>query len=410
MIRNFIYRLLERRHYWRDLSLTEMSELYASRLLRTLAISMVNIFIAIYLYQYGYGITFIMMYFCGYFLLRVMLAWPSAFFVARIGPKRTTFISNILYVPALLLFAVVPTHGLDAVIGAAVFQAVSVALYDISYLVGFSKVRNDENTGKELGYMHMLEQFAKGISPVVGGFTALWFGPQATLILASITFALAALPLFATPEQVKTHQKITFRGLQFKRIWGTVVAETTVGFDFVASGVMWSLLIALTVFGTSSNVIYAELGVLSSITIIMGVVAAKIFGLLVDKHRSRELLQTGVTADSVTHLLRLFAATPFSVLMINILNEAATTAYALPLTKALFAQADDLPGYRIAYMTVVSASAAFGAALFCSIIALISMTTDGVSALRIGYGIIAVCVFGLFLNRLPALRKRGFFR
>ena len=83
---------------------------------------------------------------------------------------------------------------------------------------------------------------------------------------------------------------------------------------------------------------------------------------------------------------------------------------ALPSTKALFAQADDLPGYRIAYMTVVSASAAFGAALFCSIIALISMTTDGVSALRIGYGIIAVCVFGLFLNRLPALRKRGFFR
>ncbi len=409
MIKRFIYRLLVGRHYWREVSFSEMAELYTSRVLRTLAVSMVSIFIAIYLYQNGYGLSFIMFYFAGYFALRCFLAWPFAYLVAYIGPKRSSLISNIAYVPALLLFALTPTYGLPAIIGAAIFQALSVTLYDIAYLVNFSKVRDETFTGKELGYMHMLEQVAKGVSPIIGGFTAYWFGPQATLVVASVLFLLAALPLFMSPEPVRTRQRITFHGLGLKRVWGTVVAEMAVGFDFVASGFMWSLLIALTIFGTSSNAIYAELGVLWSITLVAGVVAAKIVGLLVDKHRGRELMRVGVIGDSLTHILRLMAGTPFGVLMVNIFNESVTTAYALPLTKAIFAQADDLPGYRIAYMTIVSASAAFGASVYCTIIGIISLFMTEVSTLQLGYVITAVCVFGLLLNRLPLLTKRKFF-
>lgn len=55
MLKQLIYRLFERRHYWREMSFSEMAELYTSRVLRTLAVSMVSIFIAIYLYQNGYG-------------------------------------------------------------------------------------------------------------------------------------------------------------------------------------------------------------------------------------------------------------------------------------------------------------------------------------------------------------------
>ncbi|MGB3023578.1 MAG: MFS transporter [Candidatus Saccharimonadales bacterium] len=406
MIKRFIYYFLEGRHYWRDVSFSEMAELYASRVLRTLAVSMVSIFIAIYLYQNGYGLTFIMFYFAGYFVLRGVLAWPFAYLVARIGPKHATLISNLLYVPALLLFAIAPDYGLSAIIIAGVTQALSVTLYDISYLVGFSKVRHEGHSGKELGYMHMLEQIAKGISPVIGGFIAYWFGPQATLVAASITFGMAALPLLVTPEPVRTHQQITFHGLQLRQLWGGLVAQVAVGFDFVASGFMWSLLVGLSIFGISSNTIYAQLGVLSSITIVVGVASAKVIGLLVDKHRSRELMKAGVVADSMTHILRLFAATPFGVLMINIFNEISTTAYALPITKGYFAQADLLPGYRIVYMSLVSGAAALGAAWYCAIVGLISLYAEEVATLQIGYGIAAIAVLVLLANRLPGLTKR----
>ncbi len=409
MIKRFLYRLFERRHYWREVSFGEMAELYASRLLRTLAVSMVSVFIGIYLYQNGYGITFIFVYFALYFVYRSCLAWPLAYTIAKSGPKHAMLISNLLYVPSLLLYAVISDYGITALVGAAVFQGLSVTLYDIAYMVDFSKVRSLDHTGKELGYMHILEQVAKGLSPVIGGFIAYLFGPQATLIFASTVFALAAAPLFFTPEQVKTHQHITFRGLPYKRISGTAVAELAVGVDWIASGVMWSLLLAIGVFGIADNAVYAQLGILSSITIIVGVAVARLFGVIVDKNHGRELLRAGVLADSITHILRPFIATPIGALLLNIMNESVTTAYALPLTKAIFAQADDLPGYRIVYMSIVSAMLAMGAAVFCGIIGLISLYADELLTLRLGYVIAALTVLTIMLNNLPALRRKRTF-
>jgi FlaA1/EpsC-like NDP-sugar epimerase len=45
MIKTLIYSLLERRHYWRYVSFSEIAEIYASRTLRVLAVSMVSVFI-----------------------------------------------------------------------------------------------------------------------------------------------------------------------------------------------------------------------------------------------------------------------------------------------------------------------------------------------------------------------------
>ena len=114
-------------------------------------------------------------------------------------------------------------------------------------------------------------------------------------------------------------------------------------------------------------------GVVSSITLITGVIAARIFGLLVDHRRGNELLTVGVVADSLVHVSRLFVTTPLGIVMVNVTNELATTAYAMPFTKAMFAMADELPGYRIVYMSLISASMALGASLFCVVMALVSM-------------------------------------
>ncbi len=402
MIRKLIYKILERRHYWRYVSFSEVAELYASRTLRTLAVSMVSVFIGVYLYQNGYNLTFIMGYFATYFLYRSMLTIPFAFVVAKLGPKRSTLLSNFLYVPALLMLVELPQYGIWALAGGAFFQGMSVALYDMSYLVSFSKVKNDENAGKELGYMHMLEQLAKGLSPVIGGFIAYFIHPQATLFFASMVFGLAALPLFFSPDSVKANQRITYYGLPWRKLSGVITAELAIGFDFIASGVLWSLFVALSVFGVGSNAIYAELGVLVSVTVFVGIITARLFGMLVDRRRGNELLTTGVVANSLTHISRIFVVTPFSVLLTNIANEIATTSYALPFTKGLFAQADDLPGYRIVFMSIASGSAALGAATFCLIMMIVTLFFKEVPSLQLGFVIVALVV--------PVITQHGFKR
>lgn len=405
MLKRLIYYILERRHHWRQLTFSEVAELYASRTLRVFALSMVTVFVGIYLYKNGYSVTFIMLYFAGYFLFRALLAIPLSHVIARIGPKHTSLISNFLYVPALLLLVTVPDHGLPALLAAGFFQAISVTLYDIAYLVDFSKVKHDEHAGKELSYMHMLEQVAKGLSPVIGGFIAYWAGPQVTLFVAAVVFALAALPLFFTPEPIKTRQQITFRGLPWHLITKNLVSEAAIGADIIASTILWSLLIAIGIFGTDGNAIYAQIGVLSAVTVLVGIASARIFGLLVDHRRANELLKTSVIVDSLTHIGRVMVATPFGVVLINIINEIATTGYVIPYSKAMFMQADNLPGYRIVYMSVMSASAASGAAIMCIAVAGFSLWFDEPTSLQIAYVLAAFIVLLIMRNGFRDLLK-----
>ncbi len=409
MLQRIIYRLLERRHYWRYISFSEMAELYASRTLRTLAVSMVSVFVGLYMYQNGYPLSGIFAYFGAYFLYRALLAYPYAYVIARIGPKHATMISNFLYVPALLSMATLPEYGVWSLVGCAFFQGLSVTLYEMSYLVDFSKVRHHEHAGRELGYMSMLEKIASSLSPLIGGLIAYFFGPQATLLFAAAVFAVAGLPLLMSPERVRTRQSISFRGLAVKKVYRNVLAEMTVGFDVIASGLMWSLFVMIMIFGSSTNAVYAEIGALSSLTLVTSIITARLFGRIVDRHRGRELLQAGVVVDSLTHMARPFVTTPLGVVMVNITNEMATTAYAMPFTKAMFAMADDLPGFRIVYMSIMSGSLALGASLFCGILALISLQLSELHTLQVGYAIAVVVVWGITTHKLPNLTKRRVF-
>ncbi len=406
MIKKLIYRFLEKRHYWRYVSFSEVAELYASRTLRLLALSMVNVFVAIYLYQQGYNLTFITFVFAGYYLFRAIVSYPFAYLIALIGPKHATLMSNLLFIPSLLLLIALPEYGIICIIGFTVFQALSLSLYDMAYLVDFSKVKHDEHVGKEIGYMQILDQIARGASPFIGGFIAYWFGPQATLFVAAFIFLIAAMPLFFTPEPVKTHQQITFYGIPWRKIRRPLIAYAALGYDTIASTLLWSLYIALAVFGiTSSNTIYAQLGVLASLTMVAGVIAAKIFGTIIDKHRGKELLSISAVANALLYLARPFAATPLAVLMINIGNQFATAGYSLPFTKGLFALADDLPGYRIAFITLMNAAASLGAMIVCLIVAGLSLVLDETVSLQWTYGISAVIVLLIMVHKFPALNK-----
>lgn len=404
MIKKLIYHFLERRHYWRYVSFSEIAELYASRTLRMFALSMVNVFVAIYLYQLGYNLTAIALVFAVYYFFRGVVSFPLAYVIARIGPKHGTLLSNFLFIPSLLLLVLLPEYGLLAIAGFIVFQTVSLSLYDMSYLVDFSKVKHDERAGKELGYMQILEQIARGSSPLIGGFIAYWFGPQVTLFVAAIIFLLSALPLFFTPEPVKTHQLITFRGIPWRKIRRPMIAFGAHGYDFIACAMFWSLFIALAVFGVdSTDVIYAQLGVLASLTMIAGIIAAKVFGAIIDRRKGKELLRVSAIGNSLLYIARPLVATPLGVLFVNIINQFTTTGYTLPFMKGMFALADDLPGYRIAYMTLMNMSASFGGMMFCIVIVVCSLLIDEVLSIQLAYFASALVTLLILVHRFPAL-------
>lgn len=364
--------VLRRRHYWRSASFDEIAELYTSRLITVFAINIINLFAAVYLYKLGYSLSFIALFYGVFYLLRIPFAFFMARFTAYFGPKHGILLANLLRIPSLVAFGLVPFMGGDALWAIAAFgffQQLSAAAYDIAYTTDFSKVKHAEHAGKEIGTMQMIEKIARVVSPLIGGAIASFLSPQITIILAAILFAVSALPLFASVEPTATRTRIGISGFPWRLALPSLIAQSVVGVDFVVSGMVWTLFVTIAIFGGLHDNIYLALGGLASLGVLVSIVTAWVFGQLVDKHKGDVLLTLGVVANTVTHLFRPFITTTTGVLGVSVVNETATSAYTLPFTRVMFDVADS-SGFRICYLMFAEMVLAFGAALACIVLSL----------------------------------------
>jgi len=367
MLRAAIIRLFRGRHYWRGVSFDEIAELYASRLITIFAINTVNLFAAIYLYKLGYNFVFIALFYALFFAVRALSAPLAAKYVAYYGPKHGVLASSLLRIPSLIAFAWLPVAGGYSLLSIALFglfQQLSVGLYDISYLVDFSKVRHSEHSGKEIGVMQQMEKVARILSPLMGGLIASLWSPEATIIIASALFLVAAIPLFKTIEPTQLRGQIKMSGFPWRLAWRSLLSESAVGFDAIISGMVWTLFVAITVFSTFGNGVYASLGGLASLGTFASIIAVWVFGQIIDRHHGDVLLVLGTATNTVLHLVRPFTSSITGVMGMNIANESATSAYAMPFTRVMFDIADS-SGFRIAYMMQIEIMVCGGAVLAC---------------------------------------------
>lgn len=372
MLQKFIYRLFAGRHYWRQVSFDEVAELYASRLITVFAINIVNMFAAVYLYKLGYSVQFIALFYAALYAAKVPFSVVVAKYAAYFGPKHGILMANLLRIPSLISFALVPIageHAFWAVLAFGIFQQMGSTFYDLCYMIDFSKVKHPEHAGKEIGTMQIVEKIAKILSPLIGGTVAAIYGPQVTIILASVLFAVAAFPLLRTVEPTHLRAKLKFSGFPWQLAFPSLVSQSVSGYDFVASGVTWTLFVTLFVFGSLGDSVYAALGGLASLGVLVSMLAAWTFGQMVDRHRGGVLLTAGTVVNSVLHLFRPFVTSGAGVVGVNIASETATSAYAMPFTRVMFDVADG-SGFRITYLMGMEMTVNLGAALACVVLAL----------------------------------------
>lgn len=406
MIQKFFHNLLLRRHFWRYATLSEVSEIYISRVLRMAAFHVMGAFVAIYLYQAGYSIAAIGFIWAIFYFFKAIVALPLTKFIAWIGPKHATLISNLLFIPAMVSFALLSELGPWLIIPTFALQGLSTAMYAMAHAINFSKVKSIEHAGKEIAYLNIFEKITTGVSPIIGGFIAFIWGPEATMIVAAVLFAFAAAPLLATGEQVRTNQKLVFRGFPWKLFFKQSVAQFSLGFDVFTSGTAWSLYVAVVILGVSSegNGVYAVIGVLTSVVLVVAVIASYTYGKIIDKRRGGELMKAGVIGSAITHLLRPFIASPVTVAGLNAGHELAATAYALPYTRAIYDNAD-ISGARITYIGIAEVVANIGAGAGALLVGVLAMATTGEFALKSLFFVAAAMVLLILTARFPLYKK-----
>jgi len=384
MIQRLIHRFLLRRHFWRYATFSEVAELYASRLMRLFALKIISVFTSIYLYQSGFELSFIAFFWLGFYVLKVIFAWPGAKIIAAVGPKHATLFSNIISAAAMVFlpFTNHPEFGLIALGLWCALQACSGSMNDLAYLVDFSKVKNIDHAGKEIGYMTIIEKVATGVSPLIGGLLAFWSGPEVVMIISALFFLSSAVPLFMTAEPMPTRRPLDFSGFPWRLTGRSLAAEFAIGIDIFTTLVAWSLFMVMVVFTSGSDRVYAEIGFVSSVTLVVSLFISYLFGRMIDRHRGRELLKAATIGNSVLHIIRGIVATPAGVITMNTLNEAATSGYNMPFMRGMFDTADR-SGKRVEYLFLIEMAVNAGGALGAAVLGGLFLLFEGMMSLQI---------------------------
>lgn len=375
MIRSLIHRVLKHRHFWRYATFSEIAELYASRVLRMFAIHLAGGFASVYLYQSGYSLVFIAAFWVCFYGFKALLGYPIGRAIGWIGPKHAILLANIISIPAMVAIALAPQFGVVAIAVWGILSAVSSSMYNIAYMIDFSKIKDVKFGGRELGYMHILEKIANGLSPLLGGFIAYAGGPEATMIVSAIMYILAALPLLLTGEPVQTKQRVVFKQFPWRSAGAILRAELSIGFDVFTAVTVWPLFLVTSVLATSGNDTYAVIGVLTFVSVIAAIIFARVFGALVDTKKGQLVLRYATLGKMVMQLLRPTTTTTLGAGAMNIAAETVTVAQQIAMSKGIFHTVDE-SGRRVAYLTLLDISQNVGAVLAATTILLSIMALE----------------------------------
>lgn len=404
MLKRAIHRLRLTRHFWRHVSFSEMVDLYTARLLRQTANSLIAVLSAVFLYKSGYPLIFIALFYVAYYGFKVLITYPCALVVARFGPKHSELYANLLALPSLVSLSFLSEYGLHSLGAFLVLQGLSTSLYGLSHTVSFSKVRSTADTGRQIGFMSVIDKVASGLSPVIGGLIAWLIAPEVTIWVAAGLFSVAAIPLLRTAEPVRLRQNINFTGFPWRQARASLVANMAVGADTAVTKNIWQLFLVAVLFASSGEEAYAKIGALASITTIVGLGSSYIFGRLIDGRRGRDLMRYSALGNIAIHAVRPFVSTPLSAGLVNIGNEAATTGFRMAFMRGLFDMADR-SGHRIAYVLCVEVALNVGACSLFIASTLLLLIAGEVRGLMMSFWLMIPLVFIVTRSNFPLYRR-----
>lgn len=386
MIEAFLH-LFHSRHGWRTVSFTEMNELYMSMSMRTLALSLIGIFMPVLLYELGNSVRDIALFFALAFGLRIPGQFFFGYVAARLGPKHVLRYSYVFLLLLLVLLLTLEDQDWPLWMVSLAFGWHQAAFF-IGYHVDFSKIRSHSHSGSQVGNMMILLKVASGIGPFVGGIVASLFDIRWTIALAIAFIIGGVAPLLASGEPVRTHQKLVWKGLFSRKHWRLYAAHAGVGIDQTAAVFIWPLLLGAFIFVDN---VYASIGAVISFSYIVSIGMSYGVGKIVDAKRGQYAL---VNLSSIllagAHLARVFAASTLSVLGIGLVTEAGVIGTRIQFTKYYYEKVDSLEGQRIAAVVAFESANAASRVVLWLVVALATTVVSSQDALYAGilFGII----------------------
>ena len=293
----------------------DLSLFYLSVIIRRVGLSLMSVFIPLYLYKIGYSLVSILFFFSLISVFFLIFSYWGAKIVASLGEKYgiliasfftvITYLSMNTMVSAPLLFFITP-----------LFIALDLILYNLSYHLLFIEKTDDEKRGREIATLGILTILAGIIAPYFGGILAdtnfhMLFGVSAILLF------LSTLPIFFIPYQ-KTEVRFSLKGLFHyifaKKHRNLFLSFSAYGIEHIIGFVIWPLFIFL-ILGTMKKI-----GIAVSLSTGLSFLVYYLIGKATDTYDKKKLIRWGSVLYSITWFLRLWVKNMKGIVFVDSLK------------------------------------------------------------------------------------------
>lgn len=366
----------------------EMGRVYWCHSVGTFGVSLVAIFIPIFLLKTGYSFTTILAYLAGQQLLAAVLQYPATALMRYIRPHSMLIIGDAWAAVMFGLLATLPTHHWPLWL-----IAIPWALNRVTYWVGFhatfSIARGHKTSTKQIAGINALNILASTGAPAVGGLVATFAGIKYVYAGAVLLLILAILPMMSSLQGPKRMpMKLSWKFV--KNMRRDAFANFCNSMVITAESCIWPLFVYLLV---SS---YAGIGLLSTVI----AVASVFFTLYVGKHQKgsndRRFLRRGVATYGLVSIGRTVAQNTTQIFGLNLFAGLGRSLYVTPFMNRYYANSERIsPSTRTAYIATMEVAGALGAAVFLGGTLVASLYFGIKIVLTAAIGLVAFAAFGI---------------
>jgi MFS family permease len=288
--------------WWYIFPKKELSQMYFSIAVRSFAISLISLFIPLYLYiELGFSLEQVLHFYLFYSIIFAVSSPLAAKFAARFGLKHSVLFSVPFYILFIISLYLLSIYSISLLIIAAL-AGWSLAFYWMGMHLIFHHVSGSKFRGAEVGKRRFYTILAAAIAPFLGGFLIKYSGFFVVFCLTALLLVGSVLFLFLSKENnVKYHFSV--RTLLNKDHWKNSLFFVSRGVRIMAGGVIWPLFIFVILKD------YFSLGIVGSILSGASAFLVLFVGKWSDKIGKRKIIRWTVGFESLSWIFRALVGT-----------------------------------------------------------------------------------------------------
>jgi MFS family permease len=295
----------------------ELNELYISVSIRFFVISMISIFIPIYLLKLGYPLKTVFLFYALLYFVHAILVIPVAKLGSKIGFKHLILLSTPLLISYFILLYTLPEYHWP-IYGLAVLLGVKYSLFHTGLQVTFSKFSHKKSRGQELARLSIFRTLLSAAGPFLGGLVLTFLGFKALFIFGSILLVFSVIPLLYAKDTYGM-SKFKIKDIFQKRKKRDLFGFIGFGLEAGVSHIVWPVFLFLTIVES-----YSILGLIATVSILFSVGFIYLAGKFSDINR-RLVLKVGAIITTVIYFIKAVISTVLQAFLVDSLHGMGKT-------------------------------------------------------------------------------------